>query len=137
MCRLAASSVSGMGASIRQTGRGRADGRCRLTAATGAVKLKNGPARAFASVSQRGDHWGNMSQPPAKSWGDKEVPTRGLTVISAVFILACCLCCGPVTLGLGPSELMAKQFKVPVYPGSIQVSHWRSGGSDVISEETV
>src|SRR5262245_11185942 len=77
-----------------------------------------------------------MPVAPRQTWGDKSVSSRGLTIVAVLVSLACCWCGGPLAMSLGPSEALAKQFVVPVYPGSTQVSHWRSGASDNFWEET-
>jgi len=69
-------------------------------------------------------------------WEDKEVPTRPLAVIVGIMSIGCCLCCGPLVLTFGPSEVLAKILVPPAYPGSMQVNHWRSSGPDSMWEES-
>jgi hypothetical protein len=78
-----------------------------------------------------------MPQPPGKATGDRGTSGHGFALIVAVFSLAGCLCCGPLAVGLGASEVRARQFEAPIYPGSTQISHWRGGVPDKVWEEMV
>jgi hypothetical protein len=70
-------------------------------------------------------------------WEHRPVPTRPLAIAVGIALAACCLCCGPVILTLGPSELLARRLAPPIYPGSVQVSHYQSEGPDSRWEESV